>query len=131
MQRGHNRKVVFLIDQDYKYYLDNLRVWNAVLGIKRYVWCFMRNYIHINAESGRDAMVLSLMMKRIYGRQAAYINKLEGRINSLWEGRYYRAGWLSIELLQLRRTQPGSSWNGSKGRGYSLVKLSRAAIKYR
>ncbi len=27
-------------------------------------------------------------MKRVNGRQTAYVNKLEGRSGSLWEGRY-------------------------------------------
>ena len=48
----------------------------------------MTNHIHIVAEPGRDAMTLSLLMKRINGRQSAYVNKLEGRSGSLWEGRY-------------------------------------------
>jgi putative transposase len=48
----------------------------------------MTNHIHIIVEPGRDVMALSLMMKRINGRQAAYVNKLEGRSGSLWEGRY-------------------------------------------
>jgi putative transposase len=88
VQRGHNRKAVFLIDQDYQYYLDNLREWKAVLGIKLYAWCLMTNHIHVIVEPGSDVMALSLMMKRISGRQAAYVNKLEGRSGSLWEGRY-------------------------------------------
>ena len=33
-------------------------------------------------------MSLSTLMKRVNGRQAAYVNKLEGRSGSLWEGRY-------------------------------------------
>jgi putative transposase len=88
VQRGHNRKAVFLSDQDYQYYLENLREWKKELGIKLYAWCLMTNHIHIIAEPGKDAMTLSSLMKRINGRQSAYVNKLEGRSGSLWEGRY-------------------------------------------
>ncbi len=88
VQRGHNRNAVFLGDQDYQYYLENLREWKKELGIKLYAWCLMTNHIHIIAEPKRDAMVLSTLMKRVNGRQAAYVNKLEGRSGSLWEGRY-------------------------------------------
>ena len=88
VQRGHNRNVVFLGDQDYQYYLENLREWKKELGIKLYAWCLMSNHIHIVAEPGKDAMTLSTLMKMVNGRQAAYINKLEGRSGSIWEGRY-------------------------------------------
>ncbi len=30
VQRGHNRNAVFLGDQDYQYYLENLREWKKV-----------------------------------------------------------------------------------------------------
>lgn len=88
VQRGHNRKAVFLADQDYQYYLENLKEWKKELGIKLYAWCLMTNHIHIIAEPTDDAMSLSTLMKRVNGRQSAYVNKLEGRSGSLWEGRY-------------------------------------------
>jgi len=36
VQRGHNRKAVFLVDEDYRYYLGNLKEWKERLGIKFY-----------------------------------------------------------------------------------------------
>lgn len=33
VQRGRNRKAVFLADQDYPYYLDNLKEWKHELEI--------------------------------------------------------------------------------------------------
>ena len=88
VQRGHNRKAVFLDDQDYSYYLENLKEWKTELGIKLYAWCLMTNHIHLVVEPGNDAMTLSHLMKRVNGRQTAYVNKLEGRSGSLWQGRY-------------------------------------------
>lgn len=88
VQRGHNRKAVFLADKDYQYYLENLKEWKQNLGVKLYAWCLMTNHIHIIAEPPDDAMTLSTLMKRVNGRQSAYVNKLEGRSGSLWEGRY-------------------------------------------
>ncbi len=40
-------------------------------------------------------------MKRINGRQTAYVNKLEGRSGSLWEGRY-KASPIQMEGYLLR-----------------------------
>lgn len=36
VQRGHNRQVVFLADEDYQFYLDNLAEWKVRLGVKLY-----------------------------------------------------------------------------------------------
>ncbi len=65
VQRGHNRKAIFVSDQDCQFYLENLREWKKELGIKLYAWCLMTNHIHIIAEPGCDAMTLSLLMKRV------------------------------------------------------------------
>ena len=88
VQRGHNRNAVFVTDQDYQYYLENLKEWKSKLAIKLYAWCLMTNHIHLIVEPGANAMRVSELMKRVNGRQSAYTNKLEGRSGSLWEGRY-------------------------------------------
>ena len=88
VQRGHNRKAVFLDDQDYQYYIENLKEWKEALGLKIYAWCLMTNHIHLVIEPGEDVGAISTLMKRVNGRQAAYVNKLEGRSGSLWEGRF-------------------------------------------
>lgn len=48
----------------------------------------MTNHIHLIAEPGSDAMTIAQLMKRVNGRQSAYVNKFEGRSGSLREGRY-------------------------------------------
>ncbi|MCB1830706.1 MAG: transposase [Gammaproteobacteria bacterium] len=63
VQRGHNRNAVFLADQDYQFYLENLKEWKTAFGIKLYAWCLMTNHIHIVAEPGKDADTLALLMK--------------------------------------------------------------------
>lgn len=88
VQRGHNRQVVFLADEDYQFYLDNLAEWKVRLGIKLYAWCLMTNHIHLVVEPGDDAGTVSLLMKRLAGRQAAFVNKQERRSGALWEGRF-------------------------------------------
>lgn len=88
VQRGHNRQVVFLADEDYQFYLDNLKEWKARLGIQVYAWCLMTNHIHLVLQPGENARAISELMKRLAGRQAAFVNKQERRSGSLWEGRY-------------------------------------------
>ena len=88
IQRGHNRQVVFAGDGDYQYYLDNLREWKIELGCKVYAYCLMTNHVHLVIDPGDQAENLGLLMKRVAGRQTRYVNKIEKRSGSLWEGRY-------------------------------------------
>lgn len=88
IQRGHNRQVVFADDDDYLFYLDNLQEWKNELGCKVYAYCLMTNHVHLVIDPGDEPENLGLLMKRVAGRQTRYVNKLEKRSGSLWEGRY-------------------------------------------
>ena len=88
IQRGHNRGVVFTSDEDYLYYLNNLKEWKMKLGCKVYAYCLMTNHIHLVVDPGEDEQNLAQLIKRVAGRQTRYVNKLEKRSGSLWEGRY-------------------------------------------
>ncbi len=88
VQRGHDRKAVFVSNNDYQYYLGNLIEWKTKLGLRLYAWCLMTNHIHLIVEPHDDVTAISQLMKRINGRQTAYVNRLEGRSGALWEGRY-------------------------------------------
>jgi len=88
IQRGHNKNVVFSSEGDYTYYLDNLHEWKQALDCRIYAYCLMSNHVHLIVDPGPDPGSLGLLMKRVAGRQTRYINKLEGRSGTLWEGRY-------------------------------------------
>lgn len=88
IQRGHNRQVVFTGDSDFLYYLNTLSEWKTKLGCKVYSYCLMTNHVHLIIDPGDNEKNLGLLMKRVAGRQTRYINKLEKRSGSLWEGRY-------------------------------------------
>jgi len=88
VQRGHNRQDVFVGDDDYNYYRDNLILFKSKFGCKIYAYCLMTNHIHLIVDPGENPESLSLLMKRVSARQTRYVNKLENRTGSLWEGRY-------------------------------------------
>lgn len=88
IQRGHNRQVVFAGDEDYLYYLKNLKEWKKELGCKIYAYCLMTNHVHLIVDTVKETENLALLMKRVSGRQTRYVNKMEGRSGTLWEGRY-------------------------------------------
>ena len=88
IQRGHNRQVVFAGDDDYLFYLDTLQEWKARLGCRIYAHCLMTNHVHLVIDPGEDPDNLARLMKRVAGRQTRYVNRMEQRSGSLWEGRY-------------------------------------------
>lgn len=88
IQRGHNRQAVFSEADDYRYYLDNLATWKTAYGCKVYAYCLMTNHVHLIIDPGEDPERLGQLMKRVAGRQTRYVNRLEGRSGTLWEGRY-------------------------------------------
>jgi putative transposase len=88
IQRGHNREAVFASDDDYLYYLANLLEWKENFGCKVYAYCLMPNHVHLIVDPGPDERSVSLLMKRVAGRQTRYRNKREQRTGTLWEGRF-------------------------------------------
>ena len=88
IQRGHNRQTVFASDEDYLYYLTNLAEWKQAYGCKIYAFCLMTNHIHLIVDPGDRPEHIGKLMKRVAGRQTRYVNRLEGRTGTLWEGRF-------------------------------------------
>jgi len=88
VQRGHNRQTVFVSDDDYNYYRENLIYFKQELKCRIYSYCLMTNHVHLVIDPGANPDSLSLLMKRVAGRQTRYVNKLEKRTGSLWEGRF-------------------------------------------
>lgn len=88
VQRGHDRKAVFVEQADYSYYLENLRQAKLDHHIKVYGYCLMANHVHLLLAPGDDVYSISRLMKILAARQTRYTNKLENRSGTLWEGRF-------------------------------------------
>ncbi len=88
VQRGHNRRDVFVIDRDRLAYLATLREFRETLGLKVHGYCLMSNHVHLIIDPGDDAANLSRLMKHLAARHTRRINRIEGRTGSAWEGRF-------------------------------------------
>ena len=44
--------------------------------------------VHLLLEPGETPEALGQLMKQVAARQTRYVNRLEGRTGTLWEGRY-------------------------------------------
>ena len=101
LQRGHNRQIIFASDEDYHYYLDNLRELKRELSLHVFSYCLMTNHVHMIIDPGENPENLALLMKRLAGRQTRYVNKLEKRTGSLWDGRFKSSPISTDEYLLL------------------------------
>jgi putative transposase len=88
VQRGHNRKAVFVEPADYEYYLGNLVEWKTHLDVAVHSYCLMTNHVHLVLAPRSDGGAISALMRQLSARQARYVNRLERRSGTLWGGRF-------------------------------------------
>ena len=88
VQRGHDRQAVFASDPDYVYYLDNLAEQLALREVTLYAYCLMTNHVHLLLEPRVEGGDISKLMRVVAARQTRYVNRLERRTGTLWEGRF-------------------------------------------
>lgn len=88
VQRGHDRKAVFVQPKDYQYYLTNLLEIKDDLAIDIYAYCLMTNHVHLLISPRQVANNVSKLIRVLAARQTRHVNKLERRTGSLWEGRF-------------------------------------------
>lgn len=88
VQRGHDKKAVFICDDDYLHYLNTLEEAKKEFDVAVYSFCLMTNHVHLILDPKRRPECLSALMKKLSSKQTRYTNKLEGRSGTLWESRF-------------------------------------------
>jgi putative transposase len=88
IQRGHNCQAVFTSNEAFAYYRQNLIDLKEQFGCRIYAYCLMSNHAHLLIDPGNEPESLALLMKRLAGRQTRFLNRIEKRTGTLWEGRY-------------------------------------------
>lgn len=88
VQRGHNRQTVFVERRDFEYYLTNLQEWAQVYKLEVFSYCLMTNQVHSVVQANDNVTAIPQLLKRLVGRLTSFVNLLEKRRGSLWEGRY-------------------------------------------
>ena len=63
VQRGHDRKAVFVCDEDYLHYLNTLAETKQELGVAVYAYCLMTNHVHLIVDPLEQPENLSALMK--------------------------------------------------------------------
>lgn len=104
IQRGNNRQLIVLDDEDRRQYLAALHESAATQKVAIHAYVLMDNHVHLllTPSTGEG---MGRMMQSLGRRYVAWFNRKYGRIGTLWEGRY-RAGVLepSAYLLAAMRS---------------------------
>lgn len=87
IQRGNNRQVCFVADEDYLFYLDWLKEFSGKTGCRIHAYVLMTNHVHLLVSADRGESPGALM-KALGQRYVQYFNRTYRRSGSLWEGRY-------------------------------------------
>ncbi|MCL2524562.1 MAG: transposase, partial [Betaproteobacteria bacterium] len=87
IQRGNNRQVCFIADEDYRAYLGWLSEYADAAGCRIHAYVLMTNHVHLLVSSPHGEAI-GKMMKALGQRYVQYINRTYYRSGTLWEGRY-------------------------------------------
>jgi putative transposase len=87
IQRGNNRQVCFVADEDYRFYLDWLKELAGKTGCRVHAYVLMTNHVHLLLSTDRGEAPGALM-KALGQRYVQYFNRTYRRSGTLWEGRY-------------------------------------------
>jgi len=87
IQRGNNRRPVFVLYEDYCCYLAWLRHAAERHGLVLHAYVLMTNHVHLLATPA-NAASLPGTMQSLGRRYVRYFNDRHNRSGTLWEGRY-------------------------------------------
>ncbi len=87
-QRGNNRELVFLDDQDRLIYTDLLKHYTQKFQVDIWAYCLMPNHVHLLAVP-QESGALSLGIGRTNQVYTRYVNRKYLRSGRVWQNRFY------------------------------------------
>lgn len=87
IQRGNNRQVIFISEEDMKAYVTWLKQYAKKYNVAIHAWVLMTNHIHLLCTPSSPTGI-SQMMQSLGRMYVMYFNKTYRRSGTLWEGRY-------------------------------------------
>lgn len=86
INRGVERRIIYLEHEDYEYFLHLLKEVFKQYDVVLHAYCLMTNHYHILMETKKAN--ISDTMKRINSLYSIYFNKKYKRSGHLWQGRF-------------------------------------------
>ena len=87
IQRGNNRQVCFVSNEDHGAYANWLKEYSEKYKVDIHAWVMMTNHVHLLCTPRQEEAV-SRMMQALGRRYVRYFNFEYQRSGTLWEGRY-------------------------------------------
>jgi len=87
IQRGNNREVIFVSDDDYRFYLEKLGDACVRFECELHAYVLMTNHVHLLMTPRREDGI-SKVMQSVGRYYVQYFNHQYKRTGTLWEGRY-------------------------------------------
>lgn len=86
INRGVEKRKVFLCDEDFKKFIDILEEFKSMYNYTIIAYCLMDNHYHLLLHTTQNN--LSFIMKRINQKYTLYFNNKYKRVGHLWQGRF-------------------------------------------
>lgn len=87
IQRGNNRQVCFVSEEDFSMYAHHLHRASQKYSVDIHAWVFMTNHVHL-LVTPKTAGAVSKMMQSVGRSYVRYFNYVYQRTGTLWEGRF-------------------------------------------
>ena len=118
-QRGNRRADVFEADTDYEAYLRFLKRYAGKRGLSIWVYCLMRNHIHLVAVPLR-AESLGQALRDAHTVYAMYFNSRTQLSGHVWQGRFYSCPldethlWAAVRYVERNPVRAGMVENARR-----------------
>ena len=87
IQRGVNRTACFFAEDDYQFYLHYLHEYARDFGCAIHAYVLMTNHVHLLLTPDASDSA-ARMMKHLGQRYVQYVNRINERTGTLWQGRF-------------------------------------------
>jgi putative transposase len=87
IQRGNNRDIIFVADEDYQFYLEKLAEACKRFECDLHAYVLMTNHVHLLMTPHKEDSI-SKVMQSVGRYYVQYFNYQYKRTGTLWEGRY-------------------------------------------
>lgn len=87
LNRGNNKEVVFHDEEDFRFFLRQIRKYKEKFGLKIYHYCAMPNHYHLLTQSPSH-QDLTKFMHAIMLVYAQYSQRKYNKVGHIWQGRY-------------------------------------------
>ncbi len=85
--RGNQKQVIFAVEEDFNFYLAQLKLYKKRFDLLLYGYCLMPNHIHLIVEPLKPPL-LSKLMQCLQRSYTAYYNKKYNKVGHLWQDRF-------------------------------------------